>query len=76
MKEEVLLSYSGGINQFDQIRITIASPEQIRSWSSGEIDKPETINYRTFKPEKGGLFCAKVLVQSRTMSACVENIRE
>ncbi len=58
--EELLLNYSGGLNQFDQIKINIASPEQIRSWSSGEIDKPETINYRTFKPEKGGLFCAKV----------------
>jgi DNA-directed RNA polymerase subunit beta' len=60
MQEELLHSYSGNISQFDQIKITIASPEQIRSWSSGEIDKPETINYRTFKPEKGGLFCAKV----------------
>jgi DNA-directed RNA polymerase subunit beta-beta' len=47
-------------NKFDSIKISIASPEQIRSWSSGEIDKPETINYRTFKPERGGLFCAKV----------------
>ena len=60
MKEELLQSYSGGPNQFDQIKINIASPEQIRAWSSGEIDKPETINYRTFKPERGGLFCAKV----------------
>ena len=40
--------------QFDQIKINIASPEQIRSWSFGEVTKPETINYRTFKPEKGG----------------------
>jgi DNA-directed RNA polymerase subunit beta' len=60
MKEELLLSHSGNINQSDHIKITIASPEKIRAWSSGEIDKPETINYRTFKPEKGGLFCAKV----------------
>ena len=45
---------------FDQIKITIASPEKIRSWSFGEIKKPETINYRTFKPEKDGLFCARI----------------
>ncbi|WP_138379494.1 DNA-directed RNA polymerase subunit beta' [Luteithermobacter gelatinilyticus] len=45
---------------FDNIRISIASPEQIRSWSYGEIKKPETINYRTFKPEKDGLFCARI----------------
>jgi DNA-directed RNA polymerase subunit beta' len=44
---------------FDQIRISIASPEKILSWSFGEIKKPETINYRTFKPEKDGLFCAR-----------------
>ncbi|MEW5703058.1 MAG: DNA-directed RNA polymerase subunit beta' [Pseudomonadota bacterium] len=45
---------------FDQIRVSIASPEQIRSWSYGEIRKPETINYRTFKPERDGLFCARI----------------
>jgi DNA-directed RNA polymerase subunit beta' len=45
---------------FDKIKISIASPEQIRSWSYGEIKKPETINYRTFKPEKDGLFCARI----------------
>ncbi|GAB5454124.1 MAG: DNA-directed RNA polymerase subunit beta' [Henriciella sp.] len=45
---------------FDAIRITIASPEKIRGWSSGEIKKPETINYRTFKPERDGLFCARI----------------
>ncbi|MBI1273034.1 MAG: DNA-directed RNA polymerase subunit beta' [Alphaproteobacteria bacterium] len=45
---------------FDQIRISIASPERIRSWSLGEIKKPETINYRTFKPERDGLFCARI----------------
>ncbi|GAB4478113.1 MAG: DNA-directed RNA polymerase subunit beta' [Burkholderiaceae bacterium] len=46
--------------QFDAIRIGIASPEKIRSWSFGEVKKPETINYRTFKPERDGLFCAKI----------------
>ncbi|MGE0254210.1 MAG: DNA-directed RNA polymerase subunit beta' [Alphaproteobacteria bacterium] len=45
---------------FDEIRISIASPERIRSWSFGEIKKPETINYRTFKPERDGLFCARI----------------
>src|ERR1022692_3298140 len=45
---------------FDQIRISIASPEKILSWSYGEIKKPETINYRTFKPERDGLFCARI----------------
>jgi len=45
---------------FEQIRIGIASPEKIRAWSHGEVKKPETINYRTFKPERDGLFCAKI----------------
>ncbi|MBC6427959.1 MAG: DNA-directed RNA polymerase subunit beta' [Cellvibrionales bacterium] len=47
-------------DEFDAIRISLASPEVIRSWSSGEVKKPETINYRTFKPERDGLFCAKI----------------
>jgi len=49
-----------GPERFDQIKISIASPERIRSWSYGEIKKPETINYRTFKPERDGLFCARI----------------
>src|SRR6185437_8748731 len=49
-----------GPQSFDQIKISIASPERIRSWSYGEIKKPETINYRTFKPERDGLFCARI----------------
>jgi len=49
-----------GPQSFDQIKISIASPERIRSWSFGEIKKPETINYRTFKPERDGLFCARI----------------
>ncbi|WP_193174079.1 DNA-directed RNA polymerase subunit beta', partial [Nisaea nitritireducens] len=49
-----------GPQSFDHIRIAIASPERIRSWSFGEIKKPETINYRTFKPERDGLFCARI----------------
>ncbi|RUO27521.1 DNA-directed RNA polymerase subunit beta' [Aliidiomarina sanyensis] len=46
--------------EFDRIRISLASPDQIRSWSYGEVKKPETINYRTFKPERDGLFCARI----------------
>ncbi|MES2729136.1 MAG: DNA-directed RNA polymerase subunit beta' [Pseudomonadota bacterium] len=49
-----------GPQSFDAIKISIASPEQIRSWSFGEVKKPETINYRTFKPERDGLFCARI----------------
>jgi DNA-directed RNA polymerase subunit beta' len=48
------------VEDFDSIRIGLASPEMIRSWSFGEVKKPETINYRTFKPERDGLFCAKI----------------
>lgn len=48
------------INNFDAVRISLASPEQIRSWSYGEVTKPETINYRTLKPEKDGLFCERI----------------
>ncbi len=49
-----------GAQSFDQVQISIASPERIHSWSFGEIKKPETINYRTFKPERDGLFCARI----------------
>ncbi len=48
------------VADFDAIRISLASPEKIRSWSHGEVTKPETINYRTFKPERDGLFCARI----------------
>ena len=48
------------IPTFDRIKISLASPDQILRWSHGEIKKPETINYRTFKPERDGLFCAKI----------------
>ena len=47
-------------NPFDCVSITVASPETIRKWSKGEVKNPETINYRTFKPEPGGLFCQKI----------------
>lgn len=55
-----LFKQPGAIENFDTIAIGIASPEKIRSWSFGEVKKPETINYRTFKPERDGLFCAKL----------------
>ncbi|MGH8494316.1 MAG: DNA-directed RNA polymerase subunit beta' [Moraxellaceae bacterium] len=55
-----LLKNQGQEEEFDKIRIGLASPDMIRSWSFGEVKKPETINYRTFKPERDGLFCAKI----------------
>ena len=55
-----IFSQSLGIQNFNSLKIAIASPEDIRSWSFGEIKKPETINYRTFKPEKDGLFCSRI----------------
>ena len=55
-----LFKQAHGDEQFDAIKIGLASPEKIRSWSYGEVRKPETINYRTFKPERDGLFCAKI----------------
>lgn len=55
-----LMKRAGRLDDFDEIRIGLASPEKIRSWSYGEVRKPETINYRTFKPERDGLFCAKL----------------
>jgi len=62
MNHEVINIFNPQASQqaFDQIKISIASPEKIMSWSYGEIKKPETINYRTFKPERDGLFCARI----------------
>ena len=62
MNQEIVNLFGPQVQQqnFDQIRIGIASPEKILSWSYGEIKKPETINYRTFKPERDGLFCARI----------------
>ena len=62
MNQEVMNLFNplASAQSFDQIRISIASPERILSWSYGEIKKPETINYRTFKPERDGLFCARI----------------
>ncbi len=55
-----ILKSQGQSEEFDSLRIGLASPEKVRSWSYGEVKKPETINYRTFKPERDGLFCAKI----------------
>jgi DNA-directed RNA polymerase subunit beta' len=60
MNEIIKLIEKPGAIDFNQIKISIASPDEILSWSHGEIKKPETINYRTFKPERSGLFCARI----------------
>ena len=62
MKQDVTKLFKTDVSEkkFNKIKISLASPEKIKSWSFGEIKKPETINYRTFKPEKDGLFCARI----------------
>lgn len=60
---------------FDAIRIGMASPEKIRSWSFGEVKKPETINYRTFKPERDGLFCASDLRANQGLRVPVRQVQ-
>ena len=55
-----IFNQNQGVQNFNSLKISIASPDDIRSWSFGEIKKPETINYRTFRPEKDGLFCARI----------------
>ena len=67
MIEQEMTDLLGNPNDtsFDQVQITVASPEMMRSWSKGEIKNPETINYRTFKPEKGGLFCERIFGPTR-----------
>lgn len=64
------------VNMFEGIRIGIASPDKIRSWSYGEVKKPETINYRTLRPERDGLFCEKFLDQQKTLNVLVVNIKD
>ena len=61
---------------FDAIKIGLASPEKILQWSHGEVTKPETINYRTLKPERDGLFCERIFDQVRTGNVTVVNIRK
>ena len=60
---------------FSAIRIRLASPQKIRSWSHGEVKKPETINYRTFKPERDGLFCAKIFGPSQGLGVQLRQIQ-
>lgn len=60
---------------FDAIKIGLASPEKIREWSRGEVTKPETINYRTLKPEKDGLFCERIFDRIRIGNATAVNIK-
>ena len=57
------------VNNFDSMRIGLASPEKIREWSYGEVKRPETINYRTFKPERDGLFCERIFGPTRDWNA-------
>ena len=64
------------VNNFESMRIGLASPEQIRAWSYGEVKKPETINYRTLKPERDGLFCERIFGLPKTGNAIAENIKE
>ena len=64
-------------NVFDSIKIGLASPEQMREWSYGEVKKPETINYRTLKPERDGLFCERIFGPTiRTGNVTAVNTRE
>ena len=63
------------LNNFESLRISLASTEKIRSWSQGEVKKPETINYRTLKPEKEGLFCEKIFGPTKDWEVTVENIK-
>ena len=61
-------------SNFNKITIGLASPEEILENSFGEVTKPETINYRTYKPERDGLFCERILVLRKTMNVLVESI--
>lgn len=63
-------------NDFKALKIGIASPEKIRSWSYGEVLKPETINYRTLKPERDGLFCEKIFGPTRDYECLVVSIKD
>jgi DNA-directed RNA polymerase subunit beta' len=76
--QEILNMFKKNNNdkKFDHIKISLASPDLMRSWSYGEVKKPETINYRTFKPERDGLFAQKYLALLKTMNVCVESIKD
>lgn len=70
-----LAKYINAENDFSAISLRIASPDNILEWSHGEVTKPETINYRTQRSEKNGLFDEKYLVQKKIMNATAENIK-
>lgn len=76
MPETMSKETTGQSISFDAIKIGLASPEKIREWSRGEVKKPETINYRTLKPEKDGLFCEKIFGPSKDWNVIVVNIRK
>ena len=61
--------------KFDKVKISLASPQKIVEWSHGEVKKPETINYRTFKPERDGLFCAKIFGPVKDFECNCGNIK-
>ena len=71
-----IFNQSLGVQNFNSLKISIASPEDIRSWSFGEIKKPETINYRTFKPEKTVYSAQEYLDLLKIMNVCVANTKE
>ena len=62
------------INDYASVKISLARPHDIRSWSFGEVKKPETINYRTYRPEKDGLFCERISARRKTGNARVASI--
>ena len=64
------------VNNFESMRIGLASPEQIRTWSYGEVKKPETINYRTLKPERDGLFCERIFGPTKDWECHCGNTKE
>ena len=64
------------VNKIEALKIGIASPDKIREWSYGEVKKPETINYRTLKPERDGLYCEKIFGPTKDLSVHVVNIKE
>ena len=66
MKDLLNILKQDQVEEFDSIRIGLASPDMIRSWSYGEVKKPETINYRTFKPERDGLFLSLIHISEPT----------
>jgi DNA-directed RNA polymerase subunit beta' len=63
------------VNDYTCVSVRLASPEDIRSWSHGEVKKPETINYRTYRPEKDGLFCERIFGPRRTGNAPAASTR-